>query len=52
MLADKVNQFGSCTFTSKMGKTSGEVLEIVPYVKNRCGNQTNSWFFVNPSEGD
>jgi hypothetical protein len=38
--------------TSKTGKTSGEVLEIVPYVKKRWGNWTNSWFFLKASEGD
>jgi hypothetical protein len=33
-----IAQFGSCTFTRRTGKASIEVVEIVPYAKNKWGN--------------
>jgi hypothetical protein len=30
-IGNKIAQFGSCTFTPRTGKTSAEVMEIVPY---------------------
>jgi hypothetical protein len=31
----KIMQFGSCTFTSRTGKTLGEVVELVTCAKNK-----------------
>jgi hypothetical protein len=31
----KIAQFGTCTFTWRTGKTSGEVVELVPCAKNK-----------------
>jgi hypothetical protein len=50
-MADKVTQFGSYTFTPKTGKTSGEVLELVPCMKNKWGSCTNSWLYVKFAKG-
>jgi hypothetical protein len=33
-----IAQFWSCTFTPRTGKTSVEVVEIVPCAKNKRGN--------------
>lgn len=38
VIGGKVVQFGTCTFTPRTGKTLGEVVEIVPYAKNKWGN--------------
>jgi hypothetical protein len=38
MVGNKVAQFGSCTFTPKTGKTSMEVVELVPCARNKWGN--------------
>jgi hypothetical protein len=46
MIGNKVAQFGSCTFTSKTGKTSMEVVELVPCAHNKWGNWHEFWFYV------
>jgi hypothetical protein len=38
--------FGSCTFTPRTEKTSGEVVELVPCAKNKWGNWWDFWFYV------
>jgi hypothetical protein len=48
-IGHKIAQFGSCTFTSKTGKTSMEVVELVPCARNKWGNWWEFWFYV--SEG-
>jgi hypothetical protein len=42
-------KIGSCTFTPKTGKTSMEVVELVPCARNKWGNWWEFWFYV--SEG-
>jgi hypothetical protein len=42
----KIMQFGSCTFTPRTGKTSGEVVELVPRSKNKWKNWWDLWFYV------
>jgi hypothetical protein len=37
-IGHKIAQFGSCTFTPKSGKTSMEVVELVPCAQNKLGN--------------
>jgi hypothetical protein len=37
-IGHKIAQFGSCTFTPKTGKTSMEVMELVPCARNKWGN--------------
>jgi hypothetical protein len=37
-IGNKIAQFGSCTFTPRTGKTSAEVVEIVPCASNKWGN--------------
>jgi hypothetical protein len=46
MIGNKVAQFGSCTFTPKTGKTSMEVVELVPCTRNKWGNWHEFWFYV------
>jgi hypothetical protein len=46
MIGDKVAQFGSCTFTPKTGKTSMEVVELVPCARIKWGNWHEFWFYV------
>jgi hypothetical protein len=46
MIGNKIAQFGSCTFTSKTGKTSMEVVELVPSARNKWGNWWEFWFYV------
>jgi hypothetical protein len=46
MIGNKVAQFGSCTFTPKTGKTSMEVVELVPCARNKWGNWHEFWFYV------
>jgi hypothetical protein len=36
-IGNKIAQFGSCTFTPRTGKISAEVVEIVPYARNKWG---------------
>jgi hypothetical protein len=48
-IGDEIAQFGSCTFTPKTGKTSMEVVELVPCARNKWGNWWDFWFYV--SEG-
>jgi hypothetical protein len=48
-IGDEIAQFGSCTFTPKSGKTSMEVVELVPCAHNKWGNLWDFWFYV--SEG-
>jgi hypothetical protein len=43
---DEIAQFGSCTFTPRIGKTSEEVMEIVPCARNKWGNWWDFWFYV------
>jgi hypothetical protein len=35
---NKIAQFESCTFTPRTGKTSAEVVELVPCARNKWGN--------------
>jgi hypothetical protein len=49
-IGHKIAQFGSCTFTPKFGKTSMEVVELVPCARNNWGNWWDFWFYV--SEGE
>jgi hypothetical protein len=49
-IGQKIAQFGSCTFTLRTGKTSMEVVELVPYARNKSGNWWDFWFYV--SEGE
>jgi hypothetical protein len=37
-IGHKIAQFGSCTFTPRTGKTSLEVVELVPCARNKWGN--------------
>jgi hypothetical protein len=37
-IGHKIAQFGSCTFTPRTGKTSMEVVELVPCARNKWGN--------------
>ena len=46
MIGNEVAQFGSCTFTLKTGKTSMEVVELVPCARNKWGNWHEFWFYV------
>jgi hypothetical protein len=46
MIGNEVAQFGSCTFTPKTGKTSMEVVELVPCARNKWGNWHEFWFYV------
>jgi hypothetical protein len=46
----KIAQFGSCTFTPKSGKTSMEVVELVPCARNKWGNWWDYWFYVLEAE--
>jgi hypothetical protein len=46
MIGDEVAQFGSCTFTPKTGKTTMEVVELVPCAHNKWGNWHEFWFYV------
>jgi hypothetical protein len=46
MIGDEVAQFGSCTFTPKTGKTTMEVVELVPCARNKWGNWNEFWFYV------
>jgi hypothetical protein len=46
MIGDEVSQFGSCTFTPKTGKTTMEVVELVPCARNKWGNRHEFWFYV------
>jgi hypothetical protein len=48
-IGHKIAQFGSCTFMPKTGKTSMEVVELVPCARNKWGNWWEFWFYV--SEG-
>jgi hypothetical protein len=43
---NKIAQFGSCTFTPRTGKTSAEVVELVPCARNKWGNWYDYWFYV------
>jgi hypothetical protein len=45
-IGSKIAQFGSCTFTPRIGKTSAEVVELVPCVRNKWGNWYDYWFYV------
>jgi hypothetical protein len=49
-IGHKIVQFGSCTFTPKSGKTSMEVVELVPYARNKWGNWWDYWFYVLEAE--
>jgi hypothetical protein len=49
-IGHKIAQFGSCTFTPRTGKTSMEVVELVPCARNKWGNWWDFWFYV--SEGE
>jgi hypothetical protein len=46
MIGNKIAQYGSCTFTPKTGKTSMEVVELVPCARNKWGNWWEFWFYV------
>jgi hypothetical protein len=45
-IGNKIAQFGSCTFTPKTGKTSMEVVELVPCARNKWGNWWEFRFYV------
>jgi hypothetical protein len=45
-IGNKIAQFGSYTFTPKTGKTSMEVVELVPCARNKWGNWWDFWFYV------
>jgi hypothetical protein len=45
-VGSKIAQFGSCTFTPRTGKTSTEVVELVPCARNKWGNWYDYWFYV------
>jgi hypothetical protein len=45
-IGSKIAQFGSCTFMSRTGKTSAEVVELVPCARNKWGNWWDYWFYV------
>jgi hypothetical protein len=49
-MGQKIMQFGSCTFTPKSGKTSMEVVELVPCARNKWGNWWDYWFYVSEAE--
>jgi hypothetical protein len=49
-IGHKIAQFGSCTFTPKSGKTSMEVVELVPCAHNNWGNWWDYWFYVSEAE--
>jgi hypothetical protein len=49
-VGSKIAQFGSCTFTPRTGKTSAEVVELVPCACNKWGNWYDYWFYV--AEGE
>jgi hypothetical protein len=49
-IGHKIAQFGSCTFTPKSGKTSMEVVELVPCARNKWGNWWDYWFYVLEAE--
>jgi hypothetical protein len=49
-IGNKIAQFGSCTFTPRTGKTSAEVVELVPCARNMWGNWWDYWFYVSRSE--
>jgi hypothetical protein len=49
-IGHKIAQFGSCTFTTRTGKTSMEVVELVPCASNKWGNWWDFWFYVSESE--
>jgi hypothetical protein len=45
-IGHKIAKFGSCTFTPRTGKTSMEVVELVPCARNKWGNWWDFWFYV------
>jgi hypothetical protein len=49
-IGNKIAQFGSCTFTPRTGKTSTEVMEIVPCSRNKWGNWWDFLFYVAPGD--
>jgi hypothetical protein len=49
-IGSKIAQFGSCTFTPRTGKTSAEVVELVPCACNKWGNWYDYWFYVSGGE--
>jgi hypothetical protein len=49
-IGSKIAQFGLCTFTPRTGKTSAEVMEIVPCARNKWGNWWDYWFYVSPGD--
>jgi hypothetical protein len=49
-IGSKIAQFGSCTFTPRTGKTSAEVVELVPYARNKWGNWWDYLFYVSRGE--
>jgi hypothetical protein len=49
-IGHKIAQFGSCTFMPKSGKTSMEVVELVPCSRNKWGNWWDYWFYVSEAE--
>jgi hypothetical protein len=45
-VGSKIAQFGSCIFTPRTRKTSTEVVELVPYARNKWDNWYDYWFYV------
>jgi hypothetical protein len=48
----KIVHFGSCTFTPRTGKTSGEVVKLVLCAKNMLMNSWDFWFYVTMKDVD
>jgi hypothetical protein len=49
-IGHNIAQFGSCTFTPRTGKTSIEVVKLVPCARNKWGNWWDFWFYVSKGE--
>jgi hypothetical protein len=49
-IGSKIAQFGSWTFMPRTGKTSAEVVELVPCARNKWGNWWDYWFYVSGGE--
>jgi hypothetical protein len=49
-IGQKIAQFGSCTFMPKSGKTSMDVVELVPCARNKWGNWWDYWFYVSEAK--
>jgi hypothetical protein len=50
-MSGRVDQFGSCTFTLKTGKTKEKVAELAPCAKNKWVGWMEKWFYVRCTGG-